>query len=272
MIIIRGFLFCSLALLLLSAAPVPVSAQNNGFPLSIHQLVGEDYRYAIDFLFFKKLAQGQLRFTETAQPGVYRAELTGQTLGVAAWLAGERTQNYTSLMEMTADGSLRSIEHVSKVFKSRRGKSQNRMRRFHYDYAQGKIYDEKLIDGVSRSKRESDIPNDRQPVDLLTAFYNLRIGVYGALVRGAHMRIPTFSSKGFSEIEVKVLTLERHYEQRYFPARGLLVQVKIDPEIFDTGSGNLFVWFDDAGVPGRGIVEELIGLGDARGYLDREGL
>ena len=48
----------------------------------------------------------------------------------------------------------------------------------------------------------------------------------------------------------------------------MLIQVNVDPEIFDTNSGSLYVWFDDLGVPGRGIVEDMIGLGDVRGYLD----
>ena len=60
-----------------------------------------------------------------------------------------------------------------------------------------------------RSEKEHDIPEGQQPVDMLTAFYNLRAGIYGPLVRGAHLLIPTYSDDGFSEIEIDVLTLEQ---------------------------------------------------------------
>jgi hypothetical protein len=50
-----------------------------------------------------------------------------------------------------------------------------------------------------------------------------------------------------------------------------LALAKIDPEIFETGSGNLYFWFNNDGVPERGIVEDVIGLGDVQGYLAKEG-
>ena len=116
-----------------------------------------------------------------------------------------------------------------------------------------------------------EIPGGKHPVDILTAFYNLRLGVYGPLQRGTRILIPTYSGKGFIDFEVNVLTREEQASQDYFPDYGLLIQVNVDPEIFDTNSGSLYVWFDELGVPGRGIVEDMIGLGDVRGYLDKEG-
>jgi hypothetical protein len=106
---------------------------------------------------------------------------------------------------------------------------------------------------------------------MLTAFYNLRTGVYGPLVRGAHYLIPTYSGKGFVDMEVNVLTAEQHAKQKYFPSHGLLVLAKIDPQIFETDSGNLYFWFNEEGIPERGIVKDVIGLGDVRGYLEKEG-
>ena len=269
--ITRVLLAMVLAAMLFLPDPGHGRAQETGISKPIQQLLGEHHLYSIDFLFFKKLAEGELRFTETDQPNVYQAELTGRTLGVAAWLAGNRTQTYKSLMELSPDGSFRSIEHVAKIVKNRWGKWQNRDRRHRYDYAQGKIFEEKTKEGVLRSEKEHDIPEGLQPVDMLTAFYNLRAGVYGKLVRGARFLIPTYSSKGFVDIEVNVLTSEQQAKLAYFPSHGLLALAKIDPEIFETGSGNLYFWFNDDGVPERGIVEDVIGLGDVQGYLAKEG-
>jgi hypothetical protein len=91
------------------------------------------------------------------------------------------------------------------------------------------------------------------------------------LQRGTQILIPTYSGKGFIDFEVNVLTVEEQAVHDYFPDHGLLLQVNVDPEIFDTNSGSLYLWLDQLGIPGRGIIEDMIGLGDVRGYLDKEG-
>ena len=268
----RFLLLWAFVPVLLSLAPVHVGAQEAGITKSIQQLAGEDYLYSIDFLFFSRLAEGELRFSETGQPNVYRAELVGRTLGIASWLTGDRTQTYTSLMELTPDGSLRSIEHDAQIVKRKWGKWKNRVRRHRYDYEQGKVVEEKFKEEVFHSRKERDIPEGQHPVDMLTAFYNLRSGVYGPLVRGAQFWVPTFSGKGFVDIEIKILTAEQQAKQGYFPTHGLLISANVDPEIFETGGGGLYFWLNAEGVPERGIVEDVIGMGDVRGSLDMEDL
>lgn len=268
----RVALLSGLALILVSVVPVCTLAREKGIKRSIQQMAGEDYLYSIDFLFFTRLAEGELRFFETDKPGLYRAELIGRTLGVAAWLTGDRTQTYTSLMKREPDGSLLSIEHTSRIVKRKWGKWQDRGRHHRYDYEQGIVFEEKTKEGVVSSRKERKVPAGQQPVDMLTAFYNLRAGVYGPLVRGAEFLIPTYSGKGFAKIGVRVLTVEQQARQDYFPADGLLLSASLDPEIFDTDSGNLYFWISDDGVPERGIVEDVIGMGDVRGSLIVEGL
>ena len=56
----RQPLLLSLLLLLVSSVPGHVGAQEIGITKPIQKLVGEDYLYAIDFLFFTKLAEGEL--------------------------------------------------------------------------------------------------------------------------------------------------------------------------------------------------------------------
>ena len=260
------------ALALFSFAPLCSDAQGVGAEKEIQQMVGESYLYAIDFLFFQRLAEGELRLSETDQPNLYRAELIGRTLGVASWLSGDRTQTYTSAMELTPDGSLRSIEHTSRIVKRKWGKWKDRGRHHRYDYTQGIVFEEKSKEGVVSSRKERKIPDGQQPVDMLTAFYNLRAAVYGPLARGAQFLIPTYSGKGFSYITVKVLTVAQQAKQVFFPSHGLLLSVTLDPEVFDTDSGNLYFWLNDAGFPERGIVEDIIGMGDVRGSLVEEDL
>ncbi len=266
----RIILFTLSVSLLLFTSPGYVDAQEAGMSKPIQQMVSEKYLYYMDFLFFEKLAEGELSFSETDQANIYRAELVGRTLGIASWLAGNRTQTYTSLMELTADGSFRSVEHAANVVKCRWGKWRNKSRLHRYDYKQSEVLEEKFNDGVRTLKQKHDIPDGQQPVDMLTAFYNLRAGVYGPLERGSRLLIPTYSGRGFVDIEVNVLTVEQQDKLGAFPSHGLLVSAVIDPEIFETDSGGLYFWFDDEGVPARGIVEDVIGLGDVRGYIAEE--
>ena len=252
---------------------MPDSAKTQEFDIvtPLTQLTGEDHSYGIDFLFFTRLAEGELRLSATTEANVLRAELIGRTLGIASWLAGERTQTYRSLMRIMPDGSLDSIEHESEITKKKWGQWKNRGKIRRFDYERGTITELRLKEGVISSTKELDIPVGKHPVDILTAFYNLRCGVYGPLQRGTRILIPTYSGKGFIDFEVNVLSREEQGRQDYFPDHGLLIQVNVDPEIFDTNSGSLYVWFDERGIPGRGIVEDMIGWGDVRGYLDKEG-
>lgn len=211
-----------------------------------------------------------LKLEATEQPGIYRAELTGRTLGIASWLTGKRTQIYTSTMQLMPDGSFSSIEHVSKVKKKKKGEWRRYSKVCQFDCLSGTILQEKIKQGKVVSSEEHDIPEGQSPVDMLTAFYNLRLGVYGDLSRGNKIFIPTYSTKGFTEIEVIVLTVEEQKKKRSFPQEGLLVKAVVDPEIFETDAGNLYIWFDDDGTPARGIIEDMIGLGDIKGYLFEE--
>ena len=231
-------------------------------------LVGENYHYAIDFFLFKRLAAGELSFHQTETPGIYEAEVVGRALGVAAWLTGDRTQRYVSRMQLMPDGSLRSLVHESQIIKRKRGKWQNSGKRYSYNYQLGQVVKERGRDGKFSAPEIYELPEAGRPVDILTAFYNLRFGVYGALTPGRRLTIPTFAKTSVNEIVVEVLSAEDHVAQTFFPTSGVLLKIRVDPEIFETQRGELMVWLDDNGVPGRGIIEDLIGLGDLRGYLE----
>lgn len=261
-----------LCAVLLTSSPLPVVADEVGMQQSIDQLAGEDHLYAIDFLFFKELAAGEMRLSKTDRPNVYKAELVGRTLGVASWLAGDRRQAYTALMEQSPDGSLRSMQYVANVTRKRWGKQRDSSRSLEFDYVQGTVSDVKSKDGVSQPKAVHQIPQGQQPVDMLTAFYNLRTGVYGPLEHGARFSIPTYAKGAFPTIEVSVLTEDEQAKQDYFPAHGLLIRAIVDQEVFGSDSGTLYFWIDNRGLLERGIVEDIIGLGDIKGYLTEKSL
>lgn len=237
---------------------------------TIQKMTGERQLYSLDFQLFKGLAEGRLQLTEDHVPGRYRAELVARTLGVASWLTGDRTQRYVSIMEADAAGRLRSLSYESSVRKRKSGEWRDRQKRYRFDYQAGKVYQEKGENGQFAPGQVFELPREQPPVDILTGLYNLRAGVYGQLTPGARLQIPTLTSKGISMIEVEVLTGPARQTRPYFPATGVLLQVKVDPEVFNTGDADLYAWFDETGRPARGLVENVIGLGDVYGHVREE--
>lgn len=264
-----GLLGLLLAITYQGASADPASADTLR-QQSFREMAGERHEYAIDFLLFRNLAEGHLQMTNSHTPGGFRAELVARTLGVASRLTGERTQRYVSVMEEDGAGRLRPVSHESSVHKRKSGVWQHRQKRYRFDYAAGKVYQERGKDGTFTPGLVFELPAEETPVDILTAFYNLRAGVYGALTPGLRLQIPTFTSRGISEISVEVMAGKTRPVRPSFPNGGTLLRVWVDPEIFETGGAALYVWFDAAGRPAHGVVENVIGLGDVHGRLREE--
>ncbi len=232
----------------------------------------EHHTYQLDFLFFENIAEGELKLDTTDQPNVQRAELIGRTLGLASWLTGERTQRYIATMEALEDGTMCSLLYESQVIKRRFGRWKTTRKQFRFDLESRQVVLEKEKAGQFIRKKAFDIPDGPMPVDILTGFYNLRLGAYGVLQAGARLEIPTVTSEGVSTIVVDVLTLTQRKDLDFFPEEeGLLLQVSLDPEVFETTDGGLYLWLDADGQPSRGIVGNVIGLGDVKGHLREEG-
>jgi hypothetical protein len=267
---IRALVVCGL--LLVSAANLPARAQQaTDRAAGVFSVPSEEHHiYDLDFIFFRKLAEGELKLEKTERPGVLRAELVGRTRGIAAWLTGDRTQRYIALMEKQEDGSLRSLTYESHVLKKKSGLWQTTRKRYLYDAQQQKVFLEKEKKGSFAPVKDFALEEGQHPVDILTGFFNLRAGHYGTLLPGRHVELLTVGSNGLTTIEVDVLTAEQRQGRDSFPAGGLLLQVKLDPEVFETTDGGMYLWFDEAGQPARGVVEDVIGLGDVRGYLREE--
>jgi len=239
-------------------------------PTPLERMVGEHLVYDISFLWFDRLAEARLSLEAIEPAGRYRATLVAQTLGVAAWLTGERVQRYVSVMERTADGHLRSLVHESRIIKGKGKKRGARSKRYTFDYEKKQVRYQRVKDGKAYKEKTFPLQEGSEgipPADILTAFYNFRIGFFGPLRVGGEYAIPAFDKDGTSRILIKILPPEERRNRPFFPAEGLLCRVTVDQEIFDTGDGAVYAWFDEEGRPLRGMVENVLGLGDVRGIL-----
>ena len=245
-------------------ADVPVLESRQ---LSFQDLIGRDFLYDISFLWFDHLAKGHFRLQPGERPGTYRAVLEARTLGLAAWLTQDRVQKYVSLMERGADGRLRSLQYESWIIRRKKGKEVNRTKRFTFDYAKREVRIEKLADGKPMWQQVLPMVGDSPPNDILTAYFNFRDGYFGPIEPGKHYVVPTFNRQGAGDIEIDLLTRAERQALHLFPATGMVARLKVDPDIFDSEEGGIYVWLDAQMRPAQGIVQNVIGLGDVRGTL-----
>jgi len=173
-------------------------------------------------------------------------------------------QRYESLMETGPDGRLRPLSHESRIIKGPEGKRRDRGKLYRFDHEKRQVSYARTRDGVPGADELLPITGT-PPADILTAFFNFQAGVYGPLAPGGTYRIPALAKKGIGWIEAEVLPERRWPGKDFFPKNGTLVKVKVDPEVFETKDGILYIWFDRALHPERGIVENVIGLGSIYG-------
>lgn len=250
--------------LLLASAGSAVAAPAPPPKVTIDAWVGKELVYDIAFLWFDRIAEGRLAVSPGPRPGTYRALLEARTLGVAAWVTSDRVQRYESLMETGADGHLHPLSHESRIIKGPEGKRRDRGKRYLYDHEKGQVSYARTRDGVAGAAEMLPITGT-PPADILTAFFNFQAGVYGPLVPDGTYRISALAKKGVGWIEAEVLPERKWPGKDFFPQNGTLVKVKVDPEVFETKDGILYIWFDRALHPERGIVENVIGLGSIYG-------
>jgi hypothetical protein len=262
------FIFIFVAALPNPAVLAGVPVAGGAFQRPVQTMVGEDLEFDIAFLWFERLAEGRLALSPGERPNTFRAVLEARTLGVAAWLTGEREHHYVSFMELGADQQFHAISHESLVSKWKGKESHQRIKRYLFDHARQQVRYQRIRNGEMIHNDLLPMAEHGPGVDILTISYNFRAGVYGPLRPGAHFRIPTFNHKGVGYITIDILTDQERRLHPFFPRNGgILCKVQVDPEIFDTGNGILHVWLDDQGRPARSIVEKVVGIGTVKGSM-----
>lgn len=258
--------------LLLFTCPVQANPQTSPAGVAIARealdtLCGETLFYDIAFLWFDRLAVGEFTLVKMDEPDRYRAVLEAKTLGIAAWLTSNRVQRYVSYLRLDDDGSLRPESHDADMYKTKGDKVNTRLKNWIYDYSQRIIVEKVKRNGRDSPVRKYAMGEGPPPYDILGAFYNFRAGLFGPLRRGASYKIPTFARGKSTDIAISVLTEKKRPPNTAMPNGGLIVKVVLDPEVFDTGDGTLYIWFDENLRPAKVIVKDVVGLGDVRATL-----
>jgi hypothetical protein len=231
---------------------------------------GEELVYEIGVWIFRRVALGTLTFKEMREEGRYMAVLQAETLGILGWVARYRVDTYRSVMEEVEEGRrLRSLSFEEDV-----KVGSKLMKRIHvFDYQKGKwVQERRRKDGVM-VRTEEEIPPGKVYDDFLTATYNFRYGVYGAIERGRKYTVATFPRKGSSSYELTVAGKEeeekRRKSEKSKDGKDFYLKLYLDPEITHSKEGLIEGWLSKDLYPIEGAIKDVTLIGDVKGRLIR---
>ena len=226
-------------------------------------LLEQDVSFDLGFLWLDEVAVAGFKLTKGNEPDMYIASLSAKTVGIAASLTGNRQHRYESLMRLLPDGRFRSERHTSQIEK----RGIVRTKEYRFDYEKREVGYRYFKNGKLVVEEVLAIVGDEFPGDVLAIYFNLVAGVYGPMEVGAHYEVPAFSRKGTGTIKIDFLPSDHRPKKSFFDSDLLICRVQLDQEIFDTKDGVIFIGYNDKRLPERGIVADILGIGDVRGVM-----
>lgn len=232
----------------------------------IQSLVGESLSYDISFLWFDHLAEGSLQLLPGEKTGTFLVVLQAKTLGIAALFTRNRVEKHQTLMEIGASGLLQPLWNSSHTIKGSGNSRSEKVTRYDFDYAEHQVRFQKLKNGKAYADQLYPLEEDQPLFDILSALYNLRLGYYGELGKD-HLLIPTFDRKGQQDIVVEPLQKKSRKDRKFLATDPVQCRILVDPSVFGTKGRDILASFDSLMRPHKGIIKNVIGLGDVRGKL-----
>ena len=238
--------------------PGSVKAAENSTSSSVAPpFVGEDLSYDISFWLFKNAASVRMTFLKTAQG--YEATLEAQTGGIVGFITRHMHETMKSVMRFDQSKNRFQPLLFQEVF--RKGERE-RKKTVEFNY------EKKVIvitnEGTGRKKT---VINKRLPKeavdDLLSAFYNLRLGYFGEVKQGKNFSMKVWVRESPSNI---TMVFPERYEQadsklcegKYF------AMLSMDKRITNIASKKLIGWLEEDLTPLCGTVEDAYLFGDLK--------
>lgn len=231
----------------------------------VEALLNERLVYDISFLWFDHLAEGFIECTPGPDDGTFLVTMEAKTLGVAAFFTRNRVEKFQTLMRIGDQGLLQPLWHSSHTLRDRAESRSEKITQYTFDYKSRQVRFQKIKNGQAYADQWFDMV-DEQIFDILSALYNLRLGFFGP-VGQQRILIPTFHRKGRQEIIVAPLLNISKKDERFFAPDPIRTRILVDPSVFGTKGRDIFAGFDSSLRPQRGIIKNVIGLGDVKGVL-----
>lgn len=229
-------------------------------------LVGENLEYDVSFLWFDKLAEGSLQLFHGEQPDTFLIVMKAKTLGMAAFFTRHRIEKHQTLMKIGTTGLLQPIWYSSHKIRGKGSSRSEKVTRYSFDYVANQVRYQKIKNGHVYTDKWFVMEEDKPLFDILSSLYNLRLGLYGKPGQDTIL-IPTFHRKGTQEIVIEPLREMSKTDHNFFATAAVKCRIIVDPSIFGTNGSDILAGFDKQMLPQRGIIKNVIGLGDVRGKL-----
>ncbi|MFQ5914687.1 MAG: DUF3108 domain-containing protein [Nitrospinota bacterium] len=185
-----------LAGILLAAALLKVDPSGAEGPNAVLPPKGERLVYDVSFLLFRNAAVGSLTMRYLPARNLYEGVVSAQTKGFVGLFSFFRRDTYRSLMRLSPEGRLIPIEFHKKV---RQGGYRLTTSTF-LDYKAGVMRWKSTMmdsDGTDVETQTRPIPKGFIYEDFISAFSNLRRGVYGPIVPGKVVQIPSLPTRNW---------------------------------------------------------------------------
>jgi len=247
---------------------IPESGADGGFAAqTISDFLDEKLEYDISFLWFKRAAAGSASFSREGDG--YKAVLQAETKGFVGFVTGHRKHVYIAHMKFDPEGNkLRTYLFERYVtIRNREEKTLNWI-----DYRQRSLAWKDYKNGALAEERVESIPEGIEYEDILSAYYNFRLGLFGPAERGRKFQVNTIPEKGESLIGVSISSEEEAEQSRKLFGSGhdealMHIKVRVPRSIFRSKRGEVDIWIDGRMRPVKGIVRDYIGFGDIRSAL-----
>ncbi len=158
---------------------------------------GETQYYTIDFWLLHGSAAGELCFTKT--PGGYTALFEAETRGVLQLISGHRKEIMESIMEYDAARQRLRPRIFREIF------IQHKMefrRTIVFDYEHGSYTCTRTYPESKPHVTQAELP-DTEFEDMLSLYYNFRLGCYGPLRQSGRLRVPVIMKEQPSFINIE---------------------------------------------------------------------
>jgi len=181
-----SFLFC----LHLVLAPAPGAAVTTPSPR-------EDLQYQVSLGPWEDVARVHLTLREL-EPGRYLAEFSGAAQGLWRLLSRWLPERYQTEMVLQ-EGRLKPLVYREAFMH----KGRHYVKEFRFDYEHKRLTLWQQVDGGGKVKKW-EVPMTEPVYDLLSLFYNVRIGAFGTLRGGSNMRVAVLPNPKPQELVFRI--------------------------------------------------------------------
>ena len=230
----------------------------------------EELVYQVGVLFFDDAATGMVSLKK-GEGNDYVATFIAHTAGIVDRIYHRQDTYVAHLKE--ADGGRRFVTKSFEKTIDVNGKVRKGVTNM--DYAKNEMTWKSWGGGKDDRSGLVRLKAGMRYDDPLAAFYNFRYGVYGAIKELQIYKIPTFPKEDHTpEIFLRVAS-KGEFDKKtngLKPYADYLAEVKLDKELFGSGSGHIEILFTDGLVPVEAVAKDVVFFGDVRGKLREIGI